>query len=94
MCNEWAAMSINLPSACCRQPIYGLWPIIFTFVFQSCELHSAHQHNAKNKMQRFFSKNQPHPNLALHNILKLMFQIRTFINGVLRKSDDAYDRKV
>jgi hypothetical protein len=47
MCNEWAAMSINLPSACCRQPIYGLWPIIFTFVFQSCELHSAHQHNAK-----------------------------------------------
>jgi hypothetical protein len=46
MCNEWAAMPINLASACCRQPIYGLWPIIFTFVFQSCEMHSIHKHKA------------------------------------------------
>jgi hypothetical protein len=76
ICNKWAPMPINLAHACCRQPIYGPWPIIFTFVFQTCEIliHWAHQHGATKQSA---SETQPNPSLVLRNILTLMFRVET-----------------
>lgn len=47
----------------------------------------------QNRKQRFSSKNQSFPSLALHNIFTPMFHVQTFIDGVSENGEEGFGSK-